>query len=210
MKEIQLQYISQGVTPQEHLSNIKNVCDAGGRWIQLRLKNTDIATYLETAMKCRNICDQYEAIMIVNDNVGVAKAVLADGVHLGLTDTSINEARKILGNNFIIGGTANTIDDCRQHIESGVDYIGLGPYRHTTTKNKLSPILGIDGYKSIFSKLKNFSANVPVIAIGGIIEKDVKDLMDVGLSGVAVSGMLTNQNNLKEKIENIKNTYSLK
>ncbi|WP_109302286.1 thiamine phosphate synthase [Aquimarina sp. AU474] len=204
MKEIQLQYISQGTTPQEHLVHIEKVCSAGGRWIQLRLKNTDVVTYLDTALKCRNICDQYNAIMIVNDNIDVAKAVLADGVHLGLNDTNIIKARKILGDNFIIGGTANTIDDCKQHVESGVDYIGLGPYRYTTTKNKLSPILGINGYKSILSEFRNFNTTIPVVAIGGIIEKDIKDLIAIGLSGIAVSGMLTKHKDLKEKIENIK------
>ncbi|WP_024768255.1 thiamine phosphate synthase [Aquimarina macrocephali] len=205
MKEVGLQYISQGKTPQEHLDNIKNACKAGCKWIQLRLKEVDMATYLNTALQCRNICDQYDVIMIINDNVSVAKAVLADGIHLGLSDMNPREARKILGDNFIIGGTANTIENCLQHSKDGVDYIGLGPYKHTITKKKLSPVLGIDGYTSILTKLKNQNLELPIIAIGGIIEKDVAALMQTGVSGIAISGELTNQVNLKKKIESIKN-----
>lgn len=199
-----LQYISQGKTPQEHLKNIEKACKAGCKWIQLRLKEVDVATYLNTALQCRNICDQYDAIMIVNDNVSVAKAVLADGIHLGLSDMNPREARKILGDNFIIGGTANTIENCLEHIKDDIDYIGLGPYQETVTKKKLSPVLGIDGYQNILTQLKNENAETPVVAIGGITEKDITILMQTGISGIAVSGELTNQVNLEKKIETIK------
>ncbi len=204
LKEVSLQYISQGKTPQDHIQNIQKVCKAGGKWIQLRLKDVDTVTYLNTALECRNICDQYEAIMIINDSVAIAKATLADGVHLGLKDTSISEARKILGDSFIIGGTANTIEDCMQHLESGVDYIGLGPFKYTTTKKKLEPILGLRGYRNILYKLKNQNVKVPIIAIGGIIEQDIEDLMKTGVSGIAVSKILTGQKELNQNINNIK------
>ncbi|MDF9301154.1 thiamine phosphate synthase [Tritonibacter mobilis] len=130
----QLQYISQGLTPEDHLTNIERVCKAGVKWIQLRLKNVDLVTHLKIAMHCRVLCDQYEAIFIVNDAVGIAKASQADGVHLGSMDMNIKEARKVLGSNAIIGGTANTKADCIRLFESDVDYVGLGPYRYTKTK----------------------------------------------------------------------------
>ncbi len=199
-----LQYISQGKTPDEHLQHIKNVCKAGCGWVQLRLKNTDMATYLNTAIQCRNICDQYGAIMIINDNVGVAKVAMADGVHLGLGDMNPKEARKILGDNFIIGGTANTLEDCIQHIEGEVDYIGLGPFKYTETKRKLSPILGLEGYRNILSEEEIQNSEIPIVAIGGIVESDIVELIKVGLSGIAVSAMLTGEDALKETIQNIK------
>lgn len=201
---IELQYISQGKTPKEHLKNIGEVCEAGCRWIQLRLKNIDLAVYLETAIQCREICDQYGAIMIINDQVRIAQASLADGVHLGLEDMSPTDARNILGENSIIGGTANTIEDCIQQAEAGVDYIGLGPYRHTITKKKLSPILGVDGYSKILSVLQKEGIETPVIAIGGIKSGDVKQIVATGVRGVAVSGMLTNQEDIEETIQHIK------
>ena len=199
-----LQYISQGKTPQEHLHNITEVCKAGVEWVQLRLKNVDPVTYLSTAIQCRDICDQFGVVLIVNDNVDVAKAAMADGVHLGLKDMNPDEARKILGDNAIIGGTANTLEDCIQHIKDGVDYIGLGPYRYTTTKKKLSPILGIDSYQNMLTQLRDINFKTPIVAIGGIMKEDIKMLIHAGVSGIAVSGMLTKQIDLKERIENIK------
>jgi len=201
---IKLQYISQGNTPKEHLQNIGEVCEAGCRWVQLRLKDVDLAVYLETAIKCREICDQYGAIMIINDQVSIAKASLADGVHLGLGDMNPADARTILGENSIIGGTANTIQDCVQQADAGVDYIGLGPYRHTITKKKLSPILGLEGYRTIVSELQNKGIRIPVIAIGGIQSEDIEQIVATGIEGIAVSGMLTENEDLEEKIKEIK------
>ncbi len=208
-KKYNLQYISQGATPVEHLQNIGKVCEAGCRWVQLRLKEVSLVTYLETAQKAREICDQYGAIFIVNDNVGIAAESKADGVHLGLNDSSIEEARKTLGENAIIGGTANTIENCLQHVKDGADYIGLGPFRFTETKKKLSPILGTAGYKKILEELKNKKIETPIIAIGGITVADIPELLQTGISGIAVSGMLTQipEDDLEEQIAGIQTTF---
>jgi len=188
---LNLQYISQGKTIQEHLDNIETVCKAGGKWIQLRLKNVSLIEYLIAAKKCRTICDTYGAIFIINDNVGIAGEAQADGIHVGLTDANPKEARKQLGDNAIIGGTANTLEDCIKHIKDGVDYIGLGPLRFTTTKDKLSPVLGIEGYTHILKSLSEKGYQTPVIAIGGIELSDIAALSKTGVSGIAVSGLLT-------------------
>lgn len=188
MKIATLHYISQGISPEAHLENIQAVCKAGGKWIQLRMKAVPEKVYLETALAVRRICDAHGAIFIVNDNIHVALASQADGVHLGQEDESPAIARKVLGAEKIIGGTANTLAQCQELITAGVDYIGLGPYRFTQTKEKLSPVLGLDGYTHILSQL---SGNIPVIAIGGITSKDVKALRATGIHGVAVSGMLS-------------------
>ena len=210
MEDIQLQYISQGKTVDDHIENIENACKSGVKWIQLRLKNVDHATYLTKALECRTICDRYEAIMIVNDNVDIAKASNADGIHLGLQDMNPKVARKLLGENSIIGGTANTYKDCIQQINDGVDYIGLGPFRFTETKDKLSPVLGTEGYESILSELKKGNPDhVPVIAIGGIQRDDIPDILNSGVSGIAASGMLSDTGELKEKVKNIKELIGL-
>ncbi len=198
-----LYYISQGVTPEEHIQNIEKVCKAGVKWIQLRLKNVEPIVYLHTAMRCRDICDKYEAILIVNDNIVVAKAAQADGVHLGLDDENVQEARAILGDNAIIGGTANTYSDCKKQIEAGVDYLGIGPYKYTDTKKNLSPILGIEGYQDIIRGLKNEDVAIPIYAIGGITPDDISSLLSLGITGVAVSGMLTKQENTRAIVEQV-------
>jgi len=184
-----LHYISQGKTPKEHLEHLQKVCATGADWVQLRLKNSDAKTILETAKAAREITTHYHAKLIINDHYQIAKAVKADGVHLGKSDACPLHARKYLGDNFIIGGTANTLDDCNLLLDKKVDYIGLGPYRFTKTKQNLSPVLGLKGYATL---LKQLQTKTPIIAIGGITIEDVSAIINTGIYGIAVSGALTN------------------
>ncbi|MCD0463816.1 thiamine phosphate synthase [Flavobacterium sp. ENC] len=194
-----LQYISQGNTIEKQLYNIHNALDNGCDWVQLRFKNQSTKNCFVLAEAVKFLCEEYLANFIVNDNVYLAQQIAADGVHLGLLDTKIEEARAILGNTKIIGATANTFDDIQNHIENGCDYIGLGPLRFTTTKEQLSPILGFEGYRTILQKLKENNLEIPVYAIGGIIADDIDTLMETGVHGIAVSGLITNSNQ-KEKL----------
>jgi thiamine-phosphate pyrophosphorylase len=196
-----LQYISQGFTAKEQIENIQRTLDAGCEWVQLRFKNGDNKEYHDLAEHIKKICMAYRATFIINDHVSIAKSIDADGVHLGLLDTSIAEARAILGHDKIIGGTANTIADVLARINDGCDYIGLGPYRFTSTKEKLSPVLGIDGIGKIMKEVLLQEKNIPVYAIGGITRDDISSVMDTGVFGVAISGEITNNANSKEWIQ---------
>ena len=184
-----LHYISQGKTPEVHLDNIENACTHGATLVQLRLKNVSLDQVLITAKEARAITAQYRTKLIINDHYEIAKEAKADGVHLGKTDSCPTIARTHLYSWQIIGGTANTLEDCVSLINKGVDYIGLGPLRFTSTKKNLSPILGFNGYRLITDELKT---KTPIIAIGGIILSDVVDLLETGIYGVAVSGEITN------------------
>lgn len=112
----------------------------------------------------------------------------------------IDKARQLLGKDKIIGGTANTFEDVKRIFLAGADYIGCGPFRYTTTKKKLSPVLGLDGYRQIISQMKTLGINLPVIAIGGILLSDVADIMTTGVSGIAVSGGVLTANNGNDPI----------
>ncbi|WP_130733460.1 thiamine phosphate synthase [Flavobacterium sp. J27] len=186
-----LQYISQGNTIEEQLSNIKNVLDHGCQWVQLRFKNTNAQDFYTVAEQTKVLCQSYEATFIINDKVDLACQLDADGVHLGLEDMPIKAARNLLGNQKIIGGTANTWEHIVQRTLENCNYIGLGPYRFTPTKEKLSPILGLEGYEKLLQRMKQKSIFTPVIAIGGITLEDIDLLMETGLHGVALSGLLT-------------------
>ncbi|TDW49632.1 thiamine-phosphate diphosphorylase [Flavobacterium sp. 270] len=186
-----LQYISQGETIEEQLYNIHQALDAGCNWVQMRFKNQTEKEAVTLAEATKLLCEKYLANFIVNDNLHLAQQIAADGVHLGLTDMKIDEARAILGNTKIIGGTANTFEDIQNHAKNGCDYIGLGPFRFTNTKEKLSPILGLSGYFEILQKLKKNKINIPVYAIGGITLRDLNPLMETGIYGIAVSGIIT-------------------
>ncbi|MEP2279482.1 thiamine phosphate synthase [Maribacter sp.] len=191
-----LHYISQGKTPQEHLENIQKACTSGVELVQLRLKKQSEKVVHETAIQAREITAKYQTRLIINDYYKVAAAVKADGVHLGKTDTSPVIARKALASWQIIGGTANTLEDCEALLTKNVDYIGLGPFKFTETKENLRPVLGLNGYLTILEEL---NTSVPIIAIGGIIADDITAIMKTGVHGIAISGEITrNFNSIPE------------
>lgn len=194
-----LQYISQGNTIEEQLYNTHQALDAGCDWIQMRFKNQTAKNTFALAEAVKFLCEEYLANFIVNDNLYLAQQIAADGVHLGLSDMKIDQARAILGDTKIIGATANTFEDILNHVKNGCDYIGLGPFRFTETKEKLSPILGLSGYFKILEELKKHSIQIPVYAIGGITLNDISPLMETGIHGIAVSGMVTRSDE-KEKL----------
>lgn len=186
-----LQYISQGNSFEEQAFNIRQALDHGCDWIQLRFKNARKDEFLELADTVKLLCDTYSATFIINDHVDIAYEINADGIHLGLTDMKIATAREILGDDKIIGGTANTLEDVLQRVEEKCDYIGLGPFQFTTTKENLSPVLGLEGYQKVTSKLTSKRIKTPVYAIGGIQLDDVRPIVKTGIYGVAISGLLT-------------------
>ena len=133
--------------------------------------------------------------------------VNAWGVHVGLQDMPVNDVRAIVGSNMIVGGTANTFEHIQQRKVEGVDYIGLGPFRFTTTKEKLSPVLGLEGYQHIMDQMRAAAIYTPIVAIGGILPDDVPGLRDAGIYGVAVSGALTNAADKSNVVDQITKNY---
>jgi thiamine-phosphate pyrophosphorylase len=141
-----------------------------------------------TALEAQRMCRDAGATFIIDDRVALVKELKADGVHLGKNDMPVAEARRVLGKDFIIGGTANTFADVKAHYEAGADYIGCGPFRFTTTKKALSPVLGLEGYRHIVDRMRAENIDIPVVAIGGITKADVEDIMSTGVTGIAISG----------------------
>jgi thiamine-phosphate pyrophosphorylase len=197
-----LQYISQGTTAKEQYHHIQQALDAGVQWVQLRFKNATAADITPLAEQVKQLCAQYSATFIINDHPEIAKETGADGVHLGLDDMNISEAKKIIGDK-IIGGTANTVDHVLQRVEEGCSYVGLGPFRFTTTKEKLSPILGLEGYAAIMNELRQRQITIPVYAIGGIETEDIPAIVETGVYGVAVSGIITQHADKKMLLQKI-------
>ena len=156
----------------------------------MRMKEATEEEVEKEAIRVQDLCRQYGATFIIDDHVALAKKLHADGVHLGKKDMPIAEARKLLGKDFIIGGTANTFEDVQMHYAAGADYIGCGPFRFTTTKKNLSPVLGLEGYRNIVSRMKEAGINLPIVAIGGIAFEDIPAIMQTGVSGIALSGSI--------------------
>jgi thiamine-phosphate pyrophosphorylase len=170
----------------------EKACSGGIDWIQLRLKDISYNDYRAVARDVQAVCKAYKSTFIINDNAELALELGADGVHLGKEDMPPELARILLKDGFIIGSTANTSEDIVYLSGQPIDYIGLGPFRFTTTKQKLSPILGPEGYHDIFQRLGALAVQPPpVVAIGGITEADIPVLAATGLHGVAVSGSIS-------------------
>lgn len=185
-----LQYISH-FTPQiSYAEGIRMALEGGCRWIQLRMKDAPAEEIIACAEEVLPLCRRHGAKFLLDDHVELVRQLGADGVHLGKNDMPVDEARTILGPDIIIGGTANTIEDIIRLHKQGADYIGCGPFRFTTTKKNLSPILGLDGYKSIVLKMKELGIDLPIVAIGGITVEDIPAVMKTGVSGIALSGAI--------------------
>ena len=182
-------FLTQDLTQFTHQELAEIACKSGIQWLQLRVKNQNFDTYLQIAKDVKNICKYFNTTLIINDDVALCKAVNADGVHLGKNDMPIAKAREILGNKVIIGATANTLEDCIQHQNNGANYIGLGPYKFTSTKENLSSILGLQSYKQIVNASKGI-IKIPIIAIGGIKVEDVQPILQTGIYGIAVSSAI--------------------
>lgn len=183
-----LQFISHYTDQIGYLDSIRLALEGGCRWIQLRVKNASVDEIRPMALEVQKMCREAGATFIIDDHVELVKEIKADGVHLGKNDMPVAEARKILGPDFIIGGTANTFADVKMHYEAGANYIGCGPFRFTTTKEKLSPVLGLEGYREVIRQMKENDIELPIVAIGGITADDIPAIMQTGVTGIALSG----------------------
>ena len=198
-----LQFISHYTDKYSYLDSIRMALEGGCRWVQLRMKDTTDDEMRPVALEAQAMCKAAGATFIIDDHVALVKELHADGVHLGKKDMPIKEARALLGKDFIIGGTANTLEDVKAHYEDGADYIGCGPFRFTTTKKGLSPVLGIEGYRNIVKGMKEAGIDLPIVAIGGITADDIPAIMATGVTGVALSGTVLRAENPVEEMEKL-------
>lgn len=196
-----IQFITHSNSRYGYVEGARLALEGGCRWIQLRMKDAEEAEFLSAAKQIAAMCKEYGATFLLDDHVEWVEQTGADGVHLGKNDMPVDEARKILGADRIIGGTANTFEDVERLWRQGANYIGCGPYRFTTTKKNLSPVLGIEGYRHIIGQMKAHGINLPVVAIGGILQPDIKDVMATRVSGIAVSGAVLNAENPAEEMK---------
>ena len=178
----------------------KRFLEGGGSWVQLRQKE---GLDREMAHRLAELCRQKNGVLCVDDNVDIALEIGADAVHLGKNDMPVDEAWKVVRKahrekDFLIGATTNTFEDIRQAARSGASYIGLGPFRFTQTKKRLSPILGLEGYRRIISQCEEAGIYLPIYAIGGIELEDIPDLMKAGVHGIAISGSIIRADNPAE------------
>lgn len=185
-----LQYITNTKCDIDIPSQVEAVIKGGCKWIQLRMKDAPHDEVKKMAERIKPITDAAEAFLIINDYVDICRDVNATGVHLGKMDMLPAKARLELGPGAIIGVTVNTPEDIRAVSSLDIDYLGMGPFADTSTKENLAPVLGLDGEAALCRYMKDNKININHVAVGGITLEDVKPLLDAGLDGIAVSGAI--------------------
>lgn len=193
-----LQYITNTDCPGSVVDQINAVIDGGCRWVQIRMKDATDEEITEVVKAVLPKAAETETFLLLDDRVELCKKLELTGVHLGKEDMAPSAARMVLGPAAVIGSTANTFEDIVAVRALDIDYIGMGPYASTTTKKKLAPILGLEGIRSLVEKMKEAEIEIPVVAVGGIREEDVKPLLDAGVNGIAVSGAIAFAPDMKE------------
>ena len=183
-----IQFITHENQRFDYVEGAEMALRGGCKWVQLRMKDATDNKFLSIGRKVAVLCRSYNATFLLDDRVHLVAELGADGVHLGKNDMPISEARRILGNEKIIGGTANTFADVQHLAAQGADYIGCGPFRYTPTKRNLAPILGLEGYQNILKQMQQAGISLPLIAIGGIVSTDIATLRGIDVNGIAVSG----------------------
>lgn len=186
-----LQFITDSPDVGEILKQCRAALEGGIRWIQLRMKRATTEERVSTAQAIRLEMQPYpSAVLIIDDDVEAVLRADADGVHVGLDDMPPAEVRRLLSEDKIVGATCNRTEDLALRALQGVDYVGVGPYRTTQTKKLLSPLLGKEGMAALVAFNRTLSHPIPLIAIGGIIANDLPDLAEVGIQGIALSGVI--------------------
>ena len=205
-----LQFITHYNHAYSYVDSARIALEGGCRWIQLRMKDTEESLLEETAVIVQKMCKDYGATFIIDDHVYLTRKLKADGVHLGKNDMPVAEARKILGDSYIIGSTVNSFQDILSVIETSTpDYFGCGPFRFTSTKKNLSPILGLEGYSDIISQMKDNGIDIPLVAIGGISKEDIPELLQSGIKGIALSGSILKAEHPQDEMKEIVNIISM-
>lgn len=207
MDAFRLQFITHPSADLDVVEGTRLALKGGCRWIQLRHKEASQETLISEGMEIESLCREYDAIFIIDDHVELVGRINADGVHLGQNDMPVSEARRILGPGKIIGATANTYEQFEKAAKDGADYAGIGPFRFTTTKKNLSPVLGLEGYKRIVEAKHSAGIRIPIVAIGGITPDDIPAIMATRVDGIAASGTILTSSDPISATKNILNKF---
>jgi thiamine-phosphate pyrophosphorylase len=204
-----LQFITDAATADEVIRQSELSIEGGCRWIQIRMKDADDDSVRRVVQSIRPLTLQTGTTLILDDRVELARELAVDGVHLGKEDMLPADARRLLGDKAIIGSTANTIEDVLRLSAQPINYFGIGPFRFTSTKKRLAPTLGLDGYRAIMSQMRSRDISLPVVAIGGITISDVPQLLSTGVTGVAISGAIAHAEHPAEATRNFLNKLNI-
>lgn len=177
---------------------VEQAIDGGCTMVQLREKDASAREFYETACRLRTLTKKRHIPLIINDRLDIAMAVQADGVHLGQSDLPCREARRILGKEMVIGVSAATVAEAKQAEADGADYLGVGAMHVTATKTNTRPVT-----PALLAEIAA-AVSIPVVAIGGINERNVNALADTGINGIAVVSAILAKPDIKAAAETLR------
>ena len=176
---------------------IEKALKGGVTCVQLREKNLDYDEFLAEAIEIKDLCKSYNVPLIINDNVEIAIKSGADGVHIGQKDMEVSQARKLLGNNMILGVSARTVEQAVLAEKNGADYLGSGAVFGTTTKADANA-LPLETFSEICK-----AVSIPVVAIGGVSKQNILKLTGLGASGIAVVSAIFSANDIESECKEL-------
>lgn len=187
---------------EKFLKTIESAIEGGVSVVQLREKTANTLDFYNLALRVKEITSKYNVPLIINDRIDIALAIDADGVHVGQSDMPCDVARKLIGNNKILGISASTIPEAKKAQQDGADYIGTGAVFPTATKDD-APSVTKQEMKEIVD-----SIDIPVVAIGGITIENASQLLDTGIAGLSVVSAIMSADNPKEASEKLLNIFN--
>lgn len=176
---------------------IEEAIQGGVTLIQLREKDISTLDFCNIALKVKKVTDKYNIPLIINDRLDIALAIGATGLHVGQSDMPAHIARRLLGNNKVLGVSAATLEEAIKAEEDGADYLGVGAVFPTSSKNDARSVK-----LELLSKIKK-SVDIPVVGIGGINERNIKDVIKTGVDGAAVISAILSKQNIKEASQSL-------
>lgn len=183
-----------------HSEQLRRFASGGATLVQLREKSFAGKEFYEEALKAVDLAKELGVKLIINDRVDIALAVGADGVHLGQDDLPATAARRLLGENAIIGYSTHNLDQARAALVLPIDYVAIGPIFPTTSKKDTEPVLGLEGLK----KVRDVLGGTPLVAIGGITRSNAMEVLAGGADSVAViSALQTPSNDLTQSTSSL-------
>lgn len=183
---------------QTLFDQVKEALDGGATCIQLREKQLDEENFLKEAIEIQKLCKEYHVPFIVNDNVEIAKSMHADGIHVGQSDMEALDVRKELGKDVILGVSAQTVEQAKKAEAHGADYLGVGAVFPTGSKDDAEDV----SYETLKAICE--AVSIPVIAIGGITQDNVKELAGSGIVGIAVISAIFAQKDITQATKDLK------
>lgn len=203
-----LQFITHDIDSLTHIEQVQIACEAGAKWVQYRCLTKDDEALLMDINAIAEICDDWGATLIVTNHIHLNRKADIQGFHIEDMDADFIAIRQQLGEDITIGGSSNTVEGLIRLAAEGVDYAGCGPFSITTTKPNNSPLLGVEGYKSIVAILKEKDIMLPVLAVGGVTLADVDALIETGIFGIAASSAINKAEDMKEAYQDFYNKLS--